>query len=41
VTEIAFQVGFTDSNYFTRQFNKLIGVTPSQYRKQYSPINQG
>jgi len=41
VTEIAFQVGFTDSNYFTRQFNKLIGVTPSQYRKQYPPINQG
>ena len=41
VTEIAFQVGFTDSNYFTRQFNKLIGVTPSQYRKQYPSINQG
>ena len=35
VTEIAFQVGFADSNYFTRQFNKLIGVTPSQYRKQH------
>ena len=35
VTEIAFQVGFTDSNYFTRQFNKLIGFTPSQYRRQH------
>ena len=34
VTEIAFQVGFSDGNYFTRQFNKLIGVSPSQYRKQ-------
>ena len=34
VTEIAFQVGFTDSNYFARQFRKLLGVTPSQYRKQ-------
>ena len=34
VTEIAFAVGFTDSNYFARQFNKLIGVSPSQYRKQ-------
>jgi len=39
ITEIAFQVGFTDSNYFTRQFNKLIGVTPSQYRKQYPQKN--
>jgi AraC-like DNA-binding protein len=35
VTEIAFQVGFSDSNYFTRQFRKLIGVTPGQYRRQY------
>ena len=39
ITEIAFEVGFTDSNYFTRQFNKLIGLTPSQYRKQNSPKN--
>jgi AraC-like DNA-binding protein len=39
VTEIAFQVGFTDSNYFARQFNKLIGVSPSQYRKQNPPKN--
>ena len=36
VTEIAFQVGFTDSNYFTRQFRKLLNVTPSQYRKQHA-----
>ena len=35
VTEIAFQVGFSDSNYFTRQFRKLLGVTPGQCRKQY------
>jgi len=35
VTEIAFAVGFTDSNYFARQFRKLLGVTPSQYRKQH------
>lgn len=39
VTEIAFQAGFTDSNYFARQFNKLIGVTPSQYRKQHPQKN--
>jgi len=35
VTEIAFQVGFSDSNYFTRQFRKLLGVTPGQCRKQH------
>ncbi len=34
VTEIAFQVGFSDSNYFTRQFRKLLGMTPGQYRQQ-------
>jgi AraC family transcriptional regulator, L-rhamnose operon transcriptional activator RhaR len=38
VTEIAFQVGFTDSNYFARQFRKLLGVTPSQYRKQHARL---
>jgi len=35
VTEIAFQVGFGDSNYFTRQFRKVLGVTPGQYRLQH------
>lgn len=39
VTEIAFQVGFTDSNYFARQFRKLLGVTPSQYRKQHARLS--
>jgi len=38
VTEIAFQVGFTDSNYFARQFRKLLGLTPSQYRKQHARL---
>jgi AraC-like DNA-binding protein len=33
VTDIAFKVGFQDGNYFTRQFHKLLGVTPRQYRK--------
>jgi AraC-like DNA-binding protein len=36
ITTIAFRSGFNDSNYFTRQFRKAVGVTPRDYRKQYS-----
>lgn len=32
VTEIAFEVGFNDSNYFTRQFRKSTGLSPRSYR---------
>jgi AraC family L-rhamnose operon transcriptional activator RhaR/AraC family L-rhamnose operon regulatory protein RhaS len=32
VTEIAFDVGFNDSNYFTRQFHKMTGFSPRDYR---------
>ena len=32
VTDIAFEVGFNDSNYFTRQFKKVVGMSPSKYR---------
>ena len=32
IPEIAAQVGFEDSNYFTRQFKKFTGVSPSAFR---------
>jgi AraC-like DNA-binding protein len=32
ITAIAFQTGFTDSNYFTRQFKKRTGFSPAAYR---------
>ncbi|WP_240418072.1 helix-turn-helix transcriptional regulator [Paenibacillus periandrae] len=32
---IAGQVGFDDAGYFTRIFNKLEGMTPSRYRKEF------
>jgi AraC-like DNA-binding protein len=32
ITEIAFDVGFNDSNYFTRQFRKTTGFSPRAYR---------
>ena len=33
VTEIAFSVGFNDSNYFSGVFKKNVGVSPLAYRK--------
>lgn len=35
VTEIAFEAGFGDSNYFARQFRRIMGTTPRAYRRQY------
>ncbi len=32
ITEIALRCGFSDSNYFSRAFRKMNGITPSQYR---------
>ena len=34
ITDIAFDVGFSDSNYFSRQFRKAVGLSPRQYRSQ-------
>lgn len=34
VTEIGFKTGFSDSNYFARQFKKVTGVSPREYRKR-------
>ncbi|MBT3191025.1 MAG: helix-turn-helix transcriptional regulator, partial [Verrucomicrobia bacterium] len=39
VTEIAFQTGFNDSNYFARQFRKGVGTSPREYRRQSTPGN--
>lgn len=34
VSEIAFEVGFHDANYFSRIFTKIYSVSPGDYRKQ-------
>jgi AraC-like DNA-binding protein len=33
VTEAAFRVGFSDSNYFSRQFRKVMGTSPRRFMK--------
>ena len=33
VAEVAYQVGFSDSLYFSRCFKQHFGVTPSKYQK--------
>jgi AraC-like DNA-binding protein len=37
VTDIAFRVGFQDSNYFTRQFTRQMGSPPRAYRRRHQP----
>lgn len=32
ITEAAFRVGFSDSNYFSRQFRKIMAMSPRQFR---------
>lgn len=36
IAEIAAGSGFSDANYFTRCFKKVMGMTPSQYQKKNS-----
>jgi len=36
ITQVAYDSGFSDSNYFTREFRRIIGETPSSYRSRWS-----
>lgn len=33
ISEVAFRVGFDDSNYFSRQFRQIMGTSPREYRR--------
>jgi AraC-like DNA-binding protein len=39
ITEIALDLGFNDSNYFTRSFRKHLGLSPREYRYRYLKEN--
>ena len=34
ITEVAFDCGFTDSNYFSRQFRKVMNESPADFRQR-------
>lgn len=38
ISEIADRVGIPDYNYFSRVFQKQMGISPSQYRKDYQML---
>ena len=35
ITDIAFSLGFSSSNYFCAVFKKFMDCTPKDYRKKY------
>jgi len=37
ITEAAYECGFGDSNYFSRQFRQVMGVSPRQFREGRRP----
>jgi len=39
ITEVALDLGFNDSNYFTRLFKKHTGLSPREYRYKYLKEN--
>ena len=36
ITKIAYDLGFEDSNYFSRMFRKFLQMSPSEYRNHFS-----
>lgn len=38
ITDVAFEVGFNDGNYFARQFRRVLGVSPRRYRSLHARV---
>lgn len=41
MTDIAYELGFSDSAVFSRAFKNYYGISPSEYRKVYEQNNKG
>ena len=35
IAEVASQVGFSDPNYFSRVFTRMMGISPTEYRRRF------
>lgn len=40
IESIAEQVGYQDTSFFTKTFQKKVGMTPAQYRKKFSRLRE-
>lgn len=40
VEEVAIEVGYEDSSFFTRLFRRKIGLTPAQYRRRFQGLRE-
>ena len=40
ITDVCYRVGFNDYSHFSRQFKKVTGTTPSEYREQHEPARR-
>lgn len=39
ITQIAYDAGFNDSNYFSRMFKKFTGISPKEYKEKFKVNN--
>jgi AraC-like DNA-binding protein len=39
ITQIAYDTGFNDSNYFSRMFKKFTGISPKEYKEKFKVNN--
>ena len=40
ITDVAYQLDFNTTNYFTRYVKHVLGMTPSQYKAKFSVKNR-
>ena len=40
VDDISYQVSYEDASFFRRLFKRLTGLSPSQYRRMFQPVNE-